>query len=84
LLEATRNIVGASHGPIQIMEHIKTTALHSTPNAGGQVSPGTWSLETKRRRSMSYVPVYAQLPILTARQTSILGSIAITRRVPRS
>lgn len=84
LLAANRNLVGASHGPIQIMETIKSTALHSTPNAGGQVAPGTWELVTKQRNSIVNVPITAHLPILSLRQLSILGSIAVTRRAPKS
>lgn len=83
LLTASRNLVGAVHGPVQIMEHIKTDALHKTTSWPG-VAPGAWSLETKRRTSIVNVPISAQLPILSLRQISILGSIAVTRRAPKS
>jgi hypothetical protein len=84
ILTARRNIVGASHGPVQIMTQTTTTALASQTPETGFVTPGGWKEVTKQRRSVVYVPVDVQLPILSLRQLSILGSIGVTRRVPRS
>lgn len=83
ILTATRNIVGATHEPIQLMTQTTTTALALRPNSV-IVSPGGWIEESKKRRTVVYVPVDVQLPVLNARQLSILGSIGVTRRVPRS
>jgi hypothetical protein len=83
ILIANRNIVGAGHGPVRIMETINTSANCRFP-LDPYCSDGTWRNETKTRRTVSHVPISAQLPILSLRQLSILGSIGVTRRVPRS
>lgn len=82
VLIANRNLVGAVHGPVQIMETIKTTADTTSPQA--ECSPGAWTKVTKTRRTVVNVPISAQLPILNLRQLSILGSIGVTRRMPKS
>jgi len=89
ILIAHRNIVGAYHGPIRIME---TTTTHGNfdqtlvKNVGSYReygSPFHFRTVTKTRRT-STASLSAHLPILSARQLSILGSIAVTRRMPRS
>lgn len=82
VLIANRNIVGAVHGPIQIMELIESTAICTIDHPA--VQKASWELVTKTRRTVTNVPISAQLPILSLRQLSILGSIGVTRRVPRS
>lgn len=84
ILIAKRNIVGASPGPVQLMTQTTTTADAKQSNAGQAVTPGGWREVRKQRRLVVNVPVDVQLPILNARQLSILGSIGVTRRVPRS
>lgn len=84
ILIARRNIVGASHGPVQLMTQTTTTTIAKQSPDTGAVTRGGWEQVSKQRRSVSYVPVDVQLPILNLRQLSILGSIGVTRRVPRS
>jgi hypothetical protein len=84
ILIAKRNIVGASHGPVQLMTQTTTTAVARQDPITGFVTPGGWKEVSKQRRTVAYVPVDVQLPILNLRQLSILGSIGVTRRVPRS
>lgn len=82
ILTASRNLTDASHGPVQIMSHTTSTCNFRFPHPE-PVSPGSWTLESKQRRSLTHVPISAQLPILSAKQLSILGSIGVTRRMPR-
>ena len=84
VLQANRNIVGATHGPVQLMTQTKTTADATMNLPPDKYSPGGWTEVSKQRRSVAYVPVDVQLPVLNLRQLSILGSIGVTRRVPRS
>jgi len=85
ILIANRNIVGATHGQVQIMTQTTTTCDSTlTGISGAKYSPGGYTETTKRRRSIVHVPVDVQLPVLSFRQLSILGSIGVTRRVPRS
>lgn len=88
ILIAHRNIVGAHHGPVRIMENIRTHGYY--PKMTLEIS--TWKKESspidfrcqyKTRRTASPT-LSAYLPILSARQLSILGSIGVTRRMPRS
>jgi hypothetical protein len=84
ILVARRNIVGASPGPVQLMTQTTTTADANRIPYNLTTSPGGWKTVSKRRRTVVNVPVDVQLPILNARQLSILGSIGVTRRMPRS
>jgi hypothetical protein len=87
-LIGTRNIVGAHHGPIRIMETSTTQGSY-----GKITSPGTkysdemsalkFSTVIKKRRAVTNT-LSAHLPYLSARQLSILGAIGVTRRVPRN
>lgn len=79
-LQANRNIVGARHGPVQIMHHMKTTSFWP---GNSNVSRHDWELETKERRVLT-PSLSAYLPFLSLRQLSILGSIGVTRRLPRN
>lgn len=87
ILSANRNLVGAYHGPVRIMEQstsdAKCTFTWTAPSTS-TISDGSWDVTTKSRRTVVHVPISAQLPILNLRQLSILGSIAVTRRLPRS
>nr|UJQ85525.1 MAG: hypothetical protein 1 [Leviviridae sp.] len=84
ILTANRNIVGASPDPVQIMTQTTTSADAKILSYANDISAGSWVRESKQRRTLAYVPVDVQLPILNLRQLSILGSIGVTRRVPRS
>lgn len=84
ILVAKRNIIGASPGPVQLMTQTTTTAIAKQLPDTGFVTPGGWTEVSKKRRTVVNVPVDVQLPILNFRQLSILGSIGVTRRVPRS
>jgi hypothetical protein len=84
ILAANRNIIGASHSAIQLMTQTTTTADATMNMPVGTYVPGGWSEVSKKRRTVAYVPVDFQLPMLTQKQLSILGSIGVTRRVPRS
>lgn len=89
ILVANRNIVGAYHGPVRIME---TTTTHgSFPQSltvelssyRNRAGPFEFRTTTKTRRTAT-PSVSAYLPILSNKQLSILGSIGVTRRLPRS
>lgn len=84
ILIASRNTVGASPGPIRLMTQTTTTALAKQNPETGKVTPGGWKQIRKQRRTLVNVSIDAWLPALNARQLSILGSIGVTRRVPRS
>jgi hypothetical protein len=85
ILIANRNLVGANHGPVQIMTQTTTTCDSVLTGIGSaKYSKGGYTEVSKRRRSIVHVPVDVQLPVLNLRQLSILGSIGVTRRVPRS
>lgn len=84
ILAANRNIIRSHHSAIQLMTQTTTTADVTMNLPPGTYSPGGWSETTKQRRTIAYVPVDFQLPMLTQKQLSILGSIGVTRRVPRS
>jgi hypothetical protein len=83
ILIARRNIVGASPGPVQLMTQTTTTGELIPTSYVNYVSKGHWKEVSKTRRTVVNVPVDVQLPILNVRQLSILGSIGVTRRVPR-
>lgn len=84
ILIANRNTVGASHGVVQLMTQTTTTS-EAYPNLPPpKMTRGGWKEISKQRRSVVNVPVDVQLPVLSLRQLSILGSIGVTRRVPRS
>jgi hypothetical protein len=80
-LSAQRNIIGATHGPVQIMSH--TTTQGKSRVMPVQVSPHEYTYETKTRNVVT-PSLSAYLPFLSLRQLSILGSIGVTRRMPRS
>jgi hypothetical protein len=85
LLSAYRNVAGASHGPVQIMEETETSIFGLPTNLNVQrYSPFTAKLTDKTRRTEYTFFPDVQLPILNTRQLSILGSIGVSRRVPRS
>lgn len=83
ILAANRNIIGASHSAIQLMTQTTTTADVTMNLPPETYSPGGWSEVSKSRRTVAYVPVDFQLPMLTHKQLSILGSIGVTRRLPK-
>lgn len=86
ILIANRNTVGAHHGPVRIMEtsvtHGSWTQLGDSAEEFGLL-PAKFKVTTKTRRTVT-PSLSAYLPILNARQLSILGSIGVTRRVPRT
>lgn len=81
ILEASRNQMEATHSSIQLMTHSKTTI--QGPSSVTGISPFNGTLETKTRRTVAGVTLEAHLPFLSTGQISILGSIGVTRRLPR-
>jgi hypothetical protein len=81
-LAAHRNIIPAQHGPVQIMRHVALEASHPPMNLPYYTDHRFW-VERKARRIVEPT-IDAHLPFLSLRQLSILGSIGVTRRVPRS
>lgn len=81
-LAAHRNIVPAQHGPIQIMRHVALEASHVPLNDPMYTDHKFW-VERKARHIVTPT-LAAHLPFLSLRQLSILGSIGVTRRTPRS
>lgn len=79
-LQATRNIIGATPSPVQVMR--MRTAEQSSYRTAENVSPHSSRTVSKLRRK-STPSLSAYLPWLTLRQLSILGSIGVTRRMPR-
>lgn len=85
-LQATRNIVGHRHGPVQVMtyrklETSKTAADYLVNNRRRfRCSAASSSVEWKSRRKVSNATLSASLPFLSGKQLSILGSIGVTRR----
>lgn len=80
-LLASRNIIPANHSTPLIMRHTKTsnTVRNTTYDTGATPSPLKCDVESKSRVSAS-ASLNAHLPFLSARQLSILGSIAVLRR----
>jgi len=81
ILEGSRNIIGATHGQVQLMDHSITT-IQGLSNYPGAITPFSGTLETKQRRRHTGSIIDVQLPLLTQRQITILGAIAVTRRRP--
>lgn len=86
VLIANRNLVGAGHGPIQIMRQSQTMCDWTLSGTAASFTSKPCRHQTvqKTRRTVASVSLSAQLPILTWRQLSILGSIGVTRRLPKS
>lgn len=80
-LIARRNIVPAEPRNILIMRHWKVNGIHEPTDA--RVSRHSFDVEWKYR-DQATPSLSAHLPVLTLRQLSILGSIGVTRRVPRT
>jgi len=88
--EATRNIVGQHHGPVEIMTewkmHAKLSATEAktpigqAPGRSYRCSEGQVKATWKQRRKVTGASLSASLPFLSAGQVSILGSIGVTRR----
>lgn len=81
-LAAQRNIIPCSHSLPQIMQHYAFEAYCDFP-VGINVTRHQCWLEQKNRFPQS-PSLSAHLPYLSLRQLSILGSIGVTRRAPRS
>lgn len=81
LISLTRGIIPATHGAVSVMRHKKTTYSfddYTLPDGTGALTSCEVLVETKSRVPVSPA-LEAQLPFLTNRQMSILGSIALTR-----
>jgi len=80
-LMANRNVVGASHGPVGVCTHTKTTVQTHGYNGPSSVrfTPFYAEYETKRR-DLVYPSLGASLSPLTNGHASILASLSITRR----
>lgn len=85
ILASHRNLVGASHSQVLIMEETTTTSRWTNTDfdSSKYCSNPTTILVNKTRNLVASEAVSAYLPILTPRQLSILGSIGVTRRMPR-
>jgi hypothetical protein len=91
-LAANRNIVGASHGPVYIMRERRGESIWTLSTAGDynlipEELAKNYRLKRQRiqkSRVRSVPSISAQLPWLSLRQMSILGSIGVTRRVGQS
>lgn len=83
VLEASRNTADVSHSVVQLMTRQETVAEYVYTQGGQYTSPCRVMHVTKQRTLVPNVSIEAQLPILSGRQLSILGSIGVTRRVPR-
>lgn len=80
-LNAHRNSIPATHGPIQIMRLTETTGiLPEVVYSDGIRTKWTGKRTTKRRIPVSSVHPEVHLPYLSWGQLSILGSIGVTRR----
>lgn len=80
-LASRRNIVGARCEQLFVCRH-KVTELHFQPPKGAAMSEFGATIETKKR-VIRAPAVEAYLPFLSERQLSILGSIGVSRRVPK-
>lgn len=79
-LSTRRNLIGASHSPVEVMTHTTTeTSFGSHRDGTAALSPGRIVHETKVRRR-SNPSISAHLPIMNSRQFSILGSLAVLSR----
>lgn len=79
-LASRRNLIGASPSPVEVMTHTVTqTSFGSHKDGTATLSPGNVLYETKVRRRSS-PSLQAHLPIMSARQYSILGSLAVLSR----
>jgi hypothetical protein len=82
---ARKNLVPCTHSTPQIMEHRKSSytikVVSGTMRQGftPQV-PGPWTVEFEgKQRRLSNPSISVHLPVLTERQFSILGAIAVQR-----
>lgn len=82
-IAAHRNIIPAEHGPIQMMRHSAFEANTKIHQYNPNISDHYLWVEGKERHIVTPT-ISAHLPFLSLRQLSILGSIGVTRRVPRS
>lgn len=85
VLEANRNTVGLSPGPVSIMEHTTTKEVFDVRTDGyGSVIGGTGRkvTETKSRDIVTFILPDFKQPLLNPGQLSNLGSLAVLR-IPR-
>lgn len=85
-LSTFRNTIPAKHSKVCVMKHRKTTETGKKTSSNGTFMTGGKSFmtvhETKERSVMPFLLPELSLPNLTARQLSILGSLAV-QRIPR-
>lgn len=85
-LSTFRNTIPAKHSKVCVMRHTKTTESGRKTSSNGSFMTGGKSFttvrETKTRTVMPFLLPELSMPNLTARQLSILGSLAV-QRIPR-
>lgn len=90
-LDANRNTIPCTGGPVWLCVHTKTQTIRSNPNyhiviySGGPSCVysgglGSASRETKYRTQASVTPFPASLPFLGAKPVSILASLTVAKR----
>jgi hypothetical protein len=85
MLTASRNIIPAEHGPVQVMRRTRTTTFcpgYEDSSDGLTMTriDGEYISKSRRLASPSFV---AHFPFLNARRMSILGSIGLLSGLPR-
>lgn len=79
-LSAQRNIVGAIPTNLSIMRNTKTTTTYAQTNPGYWLKcTGSQAVCEDKIRNPAVASLDAHLPVLTARQLSILGSLAVLK-----
>jgi len=82
ILSLSRGALSVDYEDLTLIEEVESTATFTVTNP--HASGGTWYHKTYTRAPQSGFSFDFQLPHLSLRQVSILGSIGVTRRVPRS
>ncbi len=82
ILANTRNIIPVIHRDLCLIESKVSDAVTSYTDP--RVTAGTWQTKEYIRSPKTGNVLDSQMPHLSGRQVSILGSIGVTRRLPRS
>lgn len=82
ILQNSRNIIPVDFEDLSLIKSVKSVA--HTSYSSSSTSSGSWTHDEYIRTPYSGNVLEFQLPFLTKRQVSILGSIGVTRRMPRS
>lgn len=79
LLKARRNIVPCSPSPVQIMVMTRTETRYTISSDSTKLYKDFTAVETRKERLVASASLSAQMSLLSLRQMSILGSLAILR-----